>query len=372
MIKVREVEDKDIIPLTEFLPKSFPITTKEFWVHLFDFWWTSNPAYIPQFPRGWVVENDKTLVGFMGNIPVKFLINGEVRIAAAANSWYVDSSFRGEFSLHLFNEFTEQKSASLFLFKADDQSFGKILHKYKFEAHILPHNQKEYFYILDKKKVKTLISKFFLTDRFQKVPELWEFYRRAGFLIIAYLHQKPVSRGGVLPEEAYTSSLCTSCDDAFYRLWKPYLSTCTIALSRDKKTLNWLYFSSGRSYKRVVIQCHRSRDKTLAGYMVFDLITCKETYTEHMKLVDICIENNDPQVLTSLTSFAIDFGKQNNVAVLSVWANSSETETYFQRAFTMRRAAQHYRYIRFSDTDTMNSGRNTHGIVCLPMIYPPQ
>ena len=151
-----------------------------------------------------------------------------------------------------------------------------------------------------------------------------------------------------------------------------YLTRCTIALSRDTKTLNWLYFSSARSYRRVVIQCHRLRDKTLAGYMVFDFLRFNMTGVENMMLTDICIEHDDPRVLASLTSFAIDFGKQNNAVLLTVWANSPETEKYFRSTFTMRKAAHHYRYIRFSDAETMHSGKDTHGSVCLPMIYPPQ
>jgi len=76
MIKLREVQDEDLLPLTEFLPRGFPFTTKDFWLHRFKMWWTANPAYTPQFPRGWVLENDSTLVGFIGNIPVKFLVRG--------------------------------------------------------------------------------------------------------------------------------------------------------------------------------------------------------------------------------------------------------------------------------------------------------
>jgi hypothetical protein len=114
------------------------------------------------------------------------------------------------------------------------------------------------------------------------------------------------------------------------------------------------------------------RDKTLAGYMVFDFIRFKMTDVENMILADICIEHDDPRVLASLTSFAIELGKQNNAALLSVWANSPETEKYFRSTFTMRKAAHHYRYIRFSDADTMHSGSDTHGTACLPMIYPPQ
>jgi hypothetical protein len=214
--------------------------------------------------------------------------------------------------------------------------------------------------------------KFLFTTRLPKIAELPELCKRLGLLIRAYIYQKPLIKVGSLPEEAYTSSLCTLCDDAFSRLWESYRNTHDISLSRDTKTLNWLYFSSARSAKRVVIQCHRSRDKTLAGYMVFDLIRMKISKVNNMQQADICIENDDPQVLASLTSFAIELGKQNNAALLIVWGNSPETETYFRSTITMRRTVQHYRYVRFSNRDEMNSDRNNHDNVCLPMIYPAQ
>jgi len=187
MLTIREVEDKDIIPLAEFLPTGFPYTTKEFWVPLFELWWSSNPAYTDQFPRGWVLENDVSIVGFIGNIPVKFLVRGVVQIAAASNSWYVDPSVRGIFSLMLFNEFMKQKSASLLLFKKDDESLRKILHNYKFDEYILPCNQKEYIYIIDKKKVRFIFLIFLLKFRMPALSELSELYKKTGLLLLSLL-----------------------------------------------------------------------------------------------------------------------------------------------------------------------------------------
>ena len=108
----------------------------------------------------------------------------------------MDPSVRGIFSLRLFQEYIKQKGASLFLFKEeDDENVMSILSRYKFEEHILPRSQKEYWYILDKKKVDTVIFKFLFTRKLPKVSELGELYKRIGFLIIAYLYQKPVISG---------------------------------------------------------------------------------------------------------------------------------------------------------------------------------
>jgi hypothetical protein len=377
MIKIREVEDKDLIPLSEFLPKGFPYTTKKFWIKVFDRWWINNPAYTPDIPRGWVIEQDTALLGFIGNIPVKFLVNGSVKIAAASNSWYVDPAVRGIPSIRLFNEFLKQKNVSLFLFKKGaDESIINILSKYKFDEYILPESQKEYFYIMDKKmdkrKVNLILSNYIKRDKRTKLPEFFYFYKRLVVLFFAYMYQKPIIRGDVSPDEVYTTSLCDSCDDSFSIIKRSYLNPCDIALSPDTKTLNWLYFSSPRCNKRIVIQCRRSRDNTLAGYMVFDLKRMKASDEATMALIDMCIENNDPHIMASLLSFAIKIGKQNNAALLIVWANSQETETYFKKTIFLRRTAKYFRYMKFSDHHKMNVGRDKQCKVCLPVIYPPQ
>lgn len=364
MLKVREVEDKDILPLAEFLPSGFPYTTKEFWLSLFEFWWTLNPAYSEYMPRGWVLEKDSSIAGFIGNIPVRFLVRGEVKIASASNSWYADPSVRGINSLRLFNEYLKQNYASLFLFKEeDDEPLMNILSRYKFEKYVLPASRKEYVYIIDKKKVNCVVSTFLFNNSLPKLSLIKEYSRRLGFVFFGYLYQKPI-----VPKELYTCSLCTSCDDSFQRLWETFLDPHDITLSRDPETLNWLYFSSGRTNKRFVIQCRRSGDNTLAGYMVFDLIQ-RLPNMNNLKLMDVCIDNNDPRALESLISFAIHLGEQHDTALLILWANSPEAENHFRTTITMRRAAQHPRYLRFSDITEKNPD-NDH--ICLPMIYPPQ
>jgi hypothetical protein len=248
----------------------------------------------------------------------------------------------------------------------------KILLKYKFTEYILPSSLTKYGYIIDKTKVKFLVTKFLFTRRLPKMQELPEFFKRLGMFIGAFLYQKPVNQGTTSDGQDFITSLCSSCDEDFSRLWESHQTSCDVSLSRDTKILNWLYFSRSRPNKRVVIQCHRLQDKTLAGYMVFDFLPSEKAEEKSMLLEDFCIEHDDPRVLASLISFAIDVGKQHKAALLSVWADSPETETYFRSTFSLRKTARNYRYFRSSKTDTMNPETNTQGTVCLPMIYPPQ
>jgi hypothetical protein len=370
MIKIREIEEKDIIPLAEMLPQfepPFSGTPKETWLRRFKNWWTLNPAYTPQIPRGWILENDTKIVGFIGNIPVKFQIRGEERIAVAAVDWIVDPSYR-IYSFDLFIEYLNQKKVSLFLFNTEEKHIIKILKRFKFEEYILPLNQTEYMYIINRKKIDLIFKEFIFNRKAPKLTDFSDILRRLRILLFVYISQKPIIRYEGSPKKDYLTSCCTACDYTFSQIWEPYLATCDITLSREIKTLNWLYFSSIEPSKRVVIQCHRLHDKMLVGYMVFDLERNKTLKTGNMTLKDMCIKDNNPEVLASLLSFAIEIGEQNSVASIVVWADNPAIDTYFRKRFTLSRVTQYRRYLRFSEGSAVDSD---HLKICLSLIAPP-
>jgi hypothetical protein len=373
MIKVRVVEEDDFIPLAELLPLGFPTTTREFWLEQFSLWWAKNPAYTIGIPRGWVLDNDTRIVGFLGNIPVRYRIRGSLGIAAASNSWYVEPPFRGFYSLRLFMEFMKQNHVSLYLFKEeeDEPEVMKILARYKYTMHILPRSMKEYVYITNVRNLDILLVKFLFSGKVPELSDLSELYKRLGFLFFACLYQKPLTSPAV-PKEEFVSSVCTHCDDSFFRLWEPFMQSCDTALSRDTETLNWLYFSQGRPNKRLVIQCRKTSDDSLAGYMVFEFIRKKPTDAGYMFLLDSCIADNDPRVLSSLLSFAIGVAHGENIAFLVAWADDEKTEAFLRRTFPLRRIARHYRFTRFPDTVQAVENEQNPAKVCPSMIYPPQ
>jgi len=365
MITLKEVTETDLGRLAEYLPRQPPFshTTQETWKLRFALWWASNPAFTSQIPRGWVLEHENTLRGFIGNVPVTFFMCGEEKTAVAAVAWYVDPSVRGFISIGLLNEFLKQKNASLFLFNTDIKNLMKILYKNKFKEYILPRFETEYLSIVNKKNLGFILKEFRIIKR-----PTWGVLKRIVCLMRVYVYQKSLARSGALSEEEYTTSLCTSCDESFLKLWNSRLDTCDVTLSRDLKTLNWIYFPSARLLERVVIQCRRTQDNALAGYMVFDTVRENPTATGVMKLMDMCCEKNDPDVITLLLQCAIETGKQKNVALLELWADNQETETYLKNNFTLRRAADHHNYFRFSDAVAQPDSLT----ICPTMIAPPR
>ncbi|HEX2960074.1 MAG TPA: GNAT family N-acetyltransferase, partial [Chitinispirillaceae bacterium] len=380
MTTLRAIEPKDIVPLAVTLPKGFQNTTKETWLQRFENWWTLNPAFTSEFPRGWILEEEAEIVGFIGNIPVKFVIHGEMKIAAASASWYVDPSIRGLASMRLFNEYLKQSDVALFLFKTEDRNLAKVVRKYGFKEYSCLSQPSEYLYIINRVQ--------FIRQNVPNVSLLKYFHR------MEINNNKNISNNGLsepfghifnyiklcifdctlneirdLSEGVYTSSLCTYCDESFTRLWDPHLKSFDVAMSRDTSTLNWLYFIAGRRYNRKVIQCHRSSDESLVGYMVFDFPPRKASGGGFMKLMDMCILNNDQQVLASLISYAIEVGKQNNAPVLRLWADSPDADRFLRKKFRIKWPAEKVSIIKFSEILEKNS--DTVNIYSC-MINPPR
>jgi len=365
MVTIKEVDETDLNRLAEYLPRQLPFyhTTKETWKLRFALWWDSNPAFTSQIPRGWVLENENSLVGFIGNVPVKFLLCGEEKTAVTAVTWYVDPSVRGFTSIRLFNEVLKQRNVSLFLFNTEIKNLMTILYKNKFREYDLPLFQTEYLALVNKKNLGFILKEF----RILKKPT-WGVLKRIVCLMRAYGYPNPLARPGAPAEKEYTTSLCTSCDDAFVRMWNSRLTNCDVTLSRDTKTLNWIYFPPAGLIERVVIQCKKTKDNSLAGYMVFDSVRSKPAGTGVMKLMDMCIEKNDPGVMALLLQYAYTLGKQNNIALLELWSDNEETEGYLKSTFTLRRAAHHHNYFRFSNEVAQPESLS----ICPSMIAPPR
>jgi hypothetical protein len=183
------------------------------------------------------------------------------------------------------------------------------------------------------------------------------------------IFQKPLEQGQEAPDEVYTSSICTSCDESFLSLRRSIPNNNDLEICYNVKTLNWLYFSKRVSNKRIVIQCRRSRDNSLAGYAVFD-IPPDDQYCKRLQLMDMCIENENFHVLRSLITYATELSKQRNIKLLILWANSPTIETYLQNAVVLKRSIRHYRYIRFLNPDEIRLGENSSQNIYSSLIWP--
>jgi hypothetical protein len=70
--------------------------------------WLRNPAYKPGMPIGWVLERAKEIVGWFANVPLHYVLNGELVRTMTPRSWVVDEDVR-TFAVLLADTFLRQQ-----------------------------------------------------------------------------------------------------------------------------------------------------------------------------------------------------------------------------------------------------------------------
>ena len=107
------LEDYEQISMLEDKYDLEPKSRKE-WEHI----WVSNPTYKDvgkQWPIGWVLEDeDRRIVGYLGNIPLWYEFRGHKLVAAVTHAWVVESPYRS-YAILLLDSYFRQKNADLFL-----------------------------------------------------------------------------------------------------------------------------------------------------------------------------------------------------------------------------------------------------------------
>src|SRR5437867_3956162 len=69
MTELRPVQPQDYTALSQFL-RDFRVSREPaFWLRRMRHWWEDNPAFSPALERGWLLEDNRRIVGFLGVIP---------------------------------------------------------------------------------------------------------------------------------------------------------------------------------------------------------------------------------------------------------------------------------------------------------------
>lgn len=96
MPEVSTVRPDEYEKLALFLA-NFPGETRsmESWLKRLRAWWDCNPAFVNSFTRGWLLQEKGQIVGFLGDIPLKFQLLGKETTVFAGTTWRVLPQYRG-------------------------------------------------------------------------------------------------------------------------------------------------------------------------------------------------------------------------------------------------------------------------------------
>ena len=300
-------------------------------------------------PIGWVLEDAASnIVGFMGSIPVKFLINGVPGMAVAASSWYVKPDYRGVYSLSFLLAFLRQKTPGLFLSTTPTETVEHILRRLKFCSLDFPFMGKEYWVVLRAEEILSRVRfKYLKTKMLSRL------------LAAAAIPLNLVWRSFYLPKnkrlseyktDQYCCSLATACDDSFTELWENADRRETTTLYRDAETLNWLLRSRFPEGRRYLIECHNRHDDRKKGYMVFDLEDPAVSESRVLNMKDLYLPAFDEEAFLALISYATGLAKEKGASLLKLWAPNSDCARVLKKYVPLQKTAAYSYFYKFNLT----------------------
>ncbi len=378
-IVLREIQESDFEPLSELLVKGFPRISIDKWNQYFDMFWIHNPVFEQvSIPRGWILEDSSRLLGFIGAIPVKFLVHGKESTAVASTSWYVDPVVRGIQSVQLFSSFDHCRNASILLSTTPQKDIRSILEKYQYSRLFIPFNRTDYVHILDSFQTLRLISlnRNKSGDTIAPTPGRGKKNNQTeeeGDLKEASHIPHLMSRIRESYSEELVCSSTSRIDQTFEDLWRSSLgvAACQAELYRDIETMNWLYFSPAVQPKRRVILCRDSNDSSLLGYMAFDRRNPYHGDIPIFEMKDLCMPRYREDVLHALIAYAIGLARKEKVALLACSPSYPQSEWFFDKSFKFRRSAENpYYYYKFVRNSKERQGPETNLTMCPSLIDP--
>lgn len=289
---VRPLVKEDYEALSRFLEKETKgIFQKDFWLDRFDYWWCNNPAMRPDIQHGWILSTKNgQIVGFFGNIPVRYLINRRETIVCSATSWYVAEEFRHQ-SLELLSPFLKQRNP--LLDTTPTEKIVDILHTLKFHSlqqnwlskdAVCPVDAREFCNFLiartTSKKSRTMLLKMAALLAVPAIKVLQT---------VNKLRLPPIKGG-------YTVSEVGNFDDSYTLLWNKLKNKYDILAIRNQEALSWFFFGSPdlRSNRKVL----EIREKgTLVGYIAVKLVVSKAYKKEiyrYFEVADMVIIEDNP------------------------------------------------------------------------------
>src|SRR5215469_702368 len=310
--RVREAQLSDYKAVTELktrwglIPDSF-----ENWERL----WIHNPASQQMQrsrPIGWVLEAERKVVGYLGNISLLYRFGDKTLTAVTGSGLVVEPAFRAV-SMSLIAAYYRQKDVDLYLTTTAIEAVGKVARAFKSD----PLPQEDYetvlFWVLRPYAfAQALMRKLQVKPAFSSVF--------SGLISVAMATDK-IARRRRPTGSAKSLEVCEigvpEIGDEFGEFWLEKLTEGTrLFADRTAATLRWHFETPGdRGTTRAL--CCREKGRLL-GYLV---IRDDPGYLSGLRrslIADILVRQDDPEILKALMVAAYQHAQRAGSHVLEV------------------------------------------------------
>jgi hypothetical protein len=307
-LAIREAAFEDYAQIAA-LQSKYGLETKsqQEWNHL----WINNPAYKEyqtSLPIGWVIEGeDGTVVGYLGNIPLFYELDGQRLLASVAHSWVTDVKYRS-CSLLLLEQYFSQKTVDLFL----NSTVGPLAAESFAVFQSLP------------APVGTWNRSAFWITNYQGFLEGWlemkayPLAKPISYLLSAGLFLKDASARRQVHRQGNREELelCTEVDGRFDIFWEALRKTNSHMLMavRSREALEWHFTYALRQNKAWILTAGKGRD--LSAYAIFRRLDSPRFGLQRMRLVDFQTLDGSADSLGPMLAWAIRKCRRGGIQML--------------------------------------------------------
>jgi hypothetical protein len=278
------------------------------WEQRLRHWWDDNPAFHPGWERGWVLDEGEKLVGFLGSVPRRVAIDGQVAVSANATTWWVAPEHR-KLSLSMLARFTAQKAAGHFNTTGSATTL-KLLEAFGYVPFPGGRWSGESFLIVDPARIVAASLRQRGAQR--GIP---------GIALAAGLVEATAPLGHLiqkwrLPEAggAHRWEVLRRADQRFDGLAAATRARHGYSSERDAASINW-YLDGEGAERKLLVACLRGdslrgfalflqrESGTLAGLPMFDCI-------------DLSRADDDPEVVATLLAAVAEIARGRGIALV--------------------------------------------------------
>ena len=313
-MKIREMKFSDYKQISKIaIQNNLKIYKYDDWKSL----WSKNPFYIKKnrnWSKGWVIEIDNKIIGFLGNFPMLYYIFGKKYVTAVSTCWIVKKRFR-KYSALLINEYFKQKNIDIFLTTTASITTG-LFYKAYGGQNILSTEYKEdllFIFKLDKVLLAFLNKINFSKKKIYILKYIFFFLRPITFIpsllinLYYFILTKRIKKKFLI---------YNSFNKEFNLLWDDLKKkNKTFNLIRNKEWLNY-HFEHYRKSNKIFIIVNKTRGKILSYCILIEKINIKLNIKK-LCLVDFLSlkQNND---CIDLIKYCIKFANLNNYDYLEI------------------------------------------------------
>lgn len=303
-VRLREASCQDYVAIATLQSKyNLQVKSFEEWKHL----WCNNPAYSEPFAIGWVLEADKqTIVGYLGNIPLFYELDGRTLLASVAHSWVAESEYRS-YSPLLLEQYFSQRNVDLFL----NATVGSLASQAFAAFRSLPIPvgawDRSAFWITN---YQGFSANWLVMRKFPLVTSL-SYVLGAGLLLKDKLSRKRV------PSECKANlRQCTSIDSRFEEFWQVLRKRNSNVLMgiRSRQALQWHFGYALQQNNAWIVTADKGPDIT--GYAIFQRYDNPKLGLHRVRLVDFQTLDGNTALLEPMLYWALSKCRREGIHML--------------------------------------------------------